>query len=86
MPVVIKRGNAAAAARSLESYYQEAGRAGRDGSPADCVILWRARDLTWPGIAPAMRRYVGQARCRRRMLLEYFGESPDHCAGCDACG
>jgi ATP-dependent DNA helicase RecQ len=73
-------------ARTLESYYQEAGRAGRDGGPADCVILWRARDLTWPGIAPAMRHYVEQARCRRRMLLEYFGESPGECAGCDICG
>jgi len=31
--------------QSLENYYQEAGRAGRDGQPADCVLLWQKRDL-----------------------------------------
>jgi ATP-dependent DNA helicase RecQ len=72
--------------RTLEAYYQEAGRAGRDGRPAECLVLWRPADLAWGNMAPAMRRYVEARRCRRRMLLEYFGERLDRCGGCDICG
>jgi ATP-dependent DNA helicase RecQ len=43
---------------TLEAYYQEAGRAGRDGRPSECLVLWRAEDFAWGNIAPAMRRYV----------------------------
>jgi ATP-dependent DNA helicase RecQ len=59
---------------TLEAYYQEAGRAGRDGEPSECLVLWRREDLAWGDIAPGMRRYVGARGDWRRRLLEYFGE------------
>jgi ATP-dependent DNA helicase RecQ len=72
--------------RTLEAYYQEAGRAGRDGARAECTILWSASDFAWGECDPAMRRYVEARLCRRRMLLAYFGETGVRCAGCDRCG
>jgi ATP-dependent DNA helicase RecQ len=71
---------------TLEAYYQEAGRGGRDGRASDCLVLWRREDLSWGNIAPAMRRYVEARKCRRRILLEYFGERCGDCSGCDVCG
>jgi ATP-dependent DNA helicase RecQ len=59
---------------TLEAYYQEAGRAGRDGHPSECLILWRPEDLGWGNVAPAMRRYVSARRGHRQMILDYFGE------------
>ena len=59
---------------TLEAYYQEAGRAGRDGRESECLILWRRQDFGWENISPEMRKYVEAPRDHRRMLLEYFGE------------
>lgn len=59
---------------TLEAYYQEAGRAGRDGQPSDCVILWRPPDLAWGNISLEMKRYVHARSDHRQLLLAYFGE------------
>ncbi len=72
--------------RTLEAYYQEAGGAGRDGAAGECRILWRKADLAWGEITPSMRGYVERRRCRRRVMLEYFGERLARCGGCDVCG
>ena len=71
---------------TLEAYYQEAGRAGRDGARAVCTILWRPEDLKWGNPAPELHRYVTARACRRRLLLAYFGEAARRCTGCDRCG
>jgi ATP-dependent DNA helicase RecQ len=70
---------------TLEGYYQEAGRAGRDGGPALCRMLWRPEDLGFGHVTPAMRSYIMTRGCRRRALLEYFGERLERCGGCDRC-
>jgi ATP-dependent DNA helicase RecQ len=59
---------------TLEAYYQEAGRGGRDGKAADCTVLWRPEDFGWGNIGPAMKRYVESRTNHRAMILEYFGE------------
>lgn len=59
---------------TIEAYYQEAGRAGRDGQGSECLILWCPEDLRWGSIAPAMRQYVAARGDHRRLILEYFGE------------
>lgn len=90
--------------KSLEAYYQETGRAGRDGLPAQAWMVYGLQDvITLRQMVEAseaeperkkiekhkiesMLAYCEATRCRRRILLNYFGDALDEaCGNCDIC-
>ena len=89
--------------KSIEAYYQETGRAGRDGEPAEAWMTYGMQDVALQHVRiaestagegqktlesqrlTALLAYCEAPRCRRQVLLNYFGEQREACGNCDVC-